>query len=62
MVYARIYEHQNLCSMFQLQEQIVTLEDCVRDGQTKLKQAQDSLKRESENQSQMSHRLVLCFF
>ena len=44
--------------MFQLQEQIVTLEDRLREGQVKLKQAEDNLKLETESQSQMSNRLA----
>ena len=42
--------------VFQMQEHIVTLEDNVRDSRVKLKQAEDSLKMESENQSQMTYR------
>ena len=48
--------------IFKMQEQVVTLEDRVRESNVKLKQAEDSLKMESENQSQMSYRLVIVNF
>ncbi|RUS77272.1 hypothetical protein EGW08_014963 [Elysia chlorotica] len=41
---------------FKLQERILGLEDSAREGETKLKQMQDSLKHEEEMQTRLSYR------